>query len=234
MVLAWPSGLVTSSENWRLTGGARSGGPSLTGEEQSAVGPSARWRATLAIPVYTPAKILALRGLMAALDGRANTVLVGPFEVTRAPWFIDPLTGNVVTYKRGEQDASLDPAYDANPDTSADLDFRVAAPAAVNSTQMTVQRNRGGFLAPGMIFSVAGRLHVIAGLTTADPVDERGMAAAGTVGISFRPWLRLALPAGTPLEFGRPVGVMRNVSDETDIELQLSRYGTVTVELVEG
>lgn len=236
MALPWPTVLVPSSESWRLEGGSRSGGRSLTGAEQVVVGPSARWRATLTIPVHTPAKVLAFRALLAALDGRAGTVLVGPIEVTRAPWFIDPLTGGRITYRRGARDAAIDPAYDTNPDTSADLDFRVSGAAALNATALTIQRVRGGLLLPGMKFSIADRMHVITALTTLDPADPAtGLAVPGTIGIQFRPWLRAAAPAGGLIEFGTPRCVMRLASDDTGaLELQLSRYGSVTLDLVEA
>lgn len=228
MALPWPSVLVPSSESWRLVGGSRSGGPSLTGVEQSVVGPSARWRGTLTIPVNKPEKVLALRALLAALDGRAGTVLVGPVEVSRAPWFVDPLTGGKITYCRGEADATQDPAWDANADTSADLDFRLRDGAPLNATSFILDRYRGGLLSPGMYFSLDDRMHVITALGSPD-------TGAQGIALTFRPWLRANYPDQHRLEFGRPVCTMRLASDDTGaLELQLSRFGTVTLDLVEA
>lgn len=232
--LPWPSILVPSSEAWNPNKGAsRSGGRSLTNQEQVVEGPSGYATATLTIPCNKPSKILAMRAALAL--GRAQTWLIGPFEVSRAPWFVDPLTGGKITTCRGNRDAARDAAWDANADTSADLDFRVAAAANMNATALTIQRNRGGLLFPGMFFSINGRLHMVTALTTADRTTVAGLAAPGPIGIQFRPWLREDVAAGTVIEFGRPVGTMRLASDDTGaMELQLSRFGTVTLDFVEA
>ncbi len=234
MALPWPQLLVPSSEAWNSNKGAsRSGGRSLSNQEQIVEGPSGYTTATLTIPCNRPAKVLAMRAALAL--GRAQTWLIGPFEVSRAPWFVDPLTGGKVTRCRGDRDAARDPAWDANQDTSADLDFRLSADALINSTALTVQRNRGGLLAPGMFFSIGDRLHMVTALTTVDPSEPAGVAAPGAIGIQFRPWLRASHAAGTPIEFGRPKGLMRLASDDTGaMELALSRFGTVTVEFTEA
>ena len=230
----WPSVLVPSSETWNPNKGAsRSGGRSLTNQEQVVEGPSGYATASLTIACNTPAKVLAMRSALAL--GRSQTWLIGPFEVSRAPWFVDPLTGGKITTCRGDKDAALDPAWDANSDTSADLDFRTSGAALMNATALTIQRNRGGLLSPGMLFSISGRLHIITTLTTPDPTVDGGLAAAGTIGIQFRPWLRGDIAANTPIEFGWPRGTMRLASDDTGaMELQLSRFGTVTVDFVEA
>ena len=175
-----------------------------------------------------------MRAFLAAMDGRAGSVLIGPMEGTRAPWFVEPLAGGKVTYSRGAKDAAVDPAFETSPDTASTLDFRTASAALLNDTAMTIQRNRGGLLAPGMVFSIGNRLHIMTELTTIDPGADDGYAAAGSIGVRFRPWLRADYPAGTPIEFGGPLGTMGLASDDTGaMELQLSRFGTVTLDLVE-
>lgn len=236
MALPWPSVLIPSSESWNLNKGAsRSGGRSMTNQEQIVIGPTGYVTASLTIPANRQDRVLALRALLAGLDGRAGTVFVGPREGARAPWFVDPLTGGRVSACRGDRDAAGDPAWDANADTSADLDFKLADPVSMNATVLTMRRYRGGFLAPGMMFSMLGRLHIITALTTADPVAENGAAGGGEIGIAFRPWLRASYPRSTPIEFARPVCEMRRASDDDgEIELQLSRMGTVTLDFVEA
>lgn len=228
----WDPILVPSSENWAPRGGTRSGGQSFEGEETVVASPTARWKASLTIPCFTPERVRAMRRVIAL--GRAQTWRVGPCEATRAPWFVDPLTGGRITYGWGAKDAAIDPAFETNPDTASTLDFQTAGAVAMNATAMTIQRNRGGLLEPGMIFSVGNRLHIITALTTADPGADAGYAAAGQIGIHFRPWLRADYLAGTPIEFGRPLGTMGFATDDTGaMELQLSRLGTVTLDLVE-
>ncbi len=64
---------------------------------------------------------------------------------------------------------------------------------------------------------------------------DPAIAAKGSIGVSIRPWLRADYPAGGVIEMGSPFGTMRLASDDTGaMELQLSRYGTVTIELVEA
>lgn len=235
MPLAWPSVLVPSSEQWGLQNPSRSGGQSFSGVEQIVRSPASRWTGTLIVPCNRREKVLAMRALLAGLDGRAGTALVGPMEVSRAPWFVDPLTGGKITRCRGDRDAAKDLNWDLNRDTSADLDFRLSSPAGMNATEITVQRNRGGLLSPGMFFSIGDRLHMVTELNTDDPTGDTGFAVPGAIKLQIRPWLRADYAAGTPVEFGRPKGLMRLASDDTGaMDLALSRFGTVTVELTEA
>lgn len=222
--------LVPSSESWSVNSGAsRTGGRTFTNQEQAVAGPTGYVTASVTIPCNTRAKVLAMRALLAGLDGRAGTLLIGPFEVSRAPWAIDPLTGGKITYCRGANDAASDPAWALNADTSATLDFRLLQPAGLNATRVAVTRARGGIVLPGQFFSIANRLHLVTSLDVPD------LGGASVFPMDFRPWLREAHPAGTPIEFGRPICLMRLASDDTGaMELQLSRFGIVTLDLVEA
>lgn len=234
--VAWNPILVPSSERWNVNKGAsRSGGRSITNQEQVVVGPSGYVTASLTIPVNKPAKVLAMRAMLAALDGRAGTVLIGPREGSRVPWFVDPWTGAPITAGAGRKAAAIDPAWAENADTSADLVFRLGDAAPMNATALTIRRIRGGFLAPGMMFSILGHLHIITALTTADPIGPNGMADEGNIGVVVRPWARVAYGQSSPVEFARPVCEMRRASDDDgELELQLSRFGTVTLDFVEA
>lgn len=196
--------------------------------EQVVSGPSGYVSASISVPVNTDARVLAFRAFMAGLDGRVGTMLIGPAEKRRAPWAIDPLTGGQITYQ-GEIGGAQPPYNDG-------AEFVLGADAPVNATAITVTRQAGGLLVPGQYLSIGNRLHVIVALTTADPVDgATGLAQPGNIGLSIRPWLRSAYPAGTVVEFGRPVCLMRLASDDTGaVELQLSRYGTASLDLVEA
>ena len=227
--LNWPGSLVPSAEVWTLVGTSRSGGQSGEGSEQVVRSPTARWKASLTIPCLSSQKVLDMRALILGLDGRTNTVLVGPIETDRAPWVIDPLTGAGISYRRGALNAATDPAYATNTDTNPTLDFRCASPAALNASTLTLQRNRGGLLRPGQYFSFNNWLHMVVALTSTDT------GGPGTIGISFRPWLREARGTGDYAEFGQPLSRMRLASDDAGaLKLQLSRFGTVTLDLIEA
>lgn len=102
LMLTWPSSLIPSTEKWAIQNTSRSGGVSIVGSEQIVASGAGRWTASLSIPIKKPDQVLAARALLAGLDGRAGSVLVGPLEVSRAPWIVDWL-GYVVTYGRGRQ-----------------------------------------------------------------------------------------------------------------------------------
>ena len=226
--LTWPSVLVPSSEDWSLRGGTRSGGQTFQGNDQVVTSPTARWKATLTIPCFTREKVMAMRRVIAL--GRTQTWSVGPVETTRAPWNID-LVGGKITYGRAAKQPDI---YIGDQDPK--LLFQVADDAALNATLLIAYRFRGGVLEPGMMFSIAGRLYSLVDL----PAGELGTAPGtqglpGRILLSLRPWLRAAAVSGDAIEFGAPVGTMRLASDDTGaMELQLSRYGTVTVDLVEA
>lgn len=176
-----------------------------------------------------------MRSLLAGLDGRAGSVLVGPVEVSRAPWNVYPLTGGKIGYAQGAQDAAVDPAFEANPDTTSVLDFSVVGGAAMNAISMVIQRKQGGIIEPGMMFSIGNRLHIVTGLPSGELAAPGLPGPAGNIPIQFRPWLRSDYGDGTPIEFGRPLATMRLASDDTGaMELQLSRTGVVALDLVEA
>ncbi|WP_163006094.1 hypothetical protein [Methylobacterium brachiatum] len=230
--LPWPSVLVPSSENWAPRGGSRSGGQTFEGNEQIVASPSARWKATLTIPCLTRDANLAMRRVIAL--GRSQTWNVGPIETNRAPWNID-FVGGKVTYRRGAKDNGVNPAFQSDPTTSSVLDFKLAADAAMNATSMTIRRNQGGVLEPGMVFSLGNRLHVVTGLPGGEMAAPGQPGPKGTIPVEFRPWLRSDYGANTGIEFGAPVGTMRLAADDAgSLDLQLSKSGIVTLDLVEA
>lgn len=230
MPRTWNPILVPSSEKWNVNAGAaRGGGRGVTNTEQVVALPSGYATATLTVPCVTRETNLAMRALLAGLDGRAGTVLVGPLENTRAPWNID-LVGGKITYGRAAQRPDV---YFG--DQRATLDFRLSGAAQMNATSITIQRNRGGVLELGMIFSIGNRLHMIVDLPSGELASPGVQGPAGAVSVTIRPWLRADYADGTVIEFGRPIGTMRLATDDTGaMEQQLSRFSTVALDLVEA
>lgn len=230
MLLAWPSVLVPSSERWNVnTGASRGGGRGLTNVEQAVALPSGFATASLTIPCMTRAANLAIRALLAGLDGRAGSVLVGPNETSRAPWNVD-FVGGKITYGRAAHRPNV---YMG--DSSPILNFSLGGDAKMNATGITILRARGGVLEPGMVFSIGDRLHVIVDLQGETGTPGQQGSPGTTMTAAIRPWLRADHGAGTPIEFGRPLGTMRLATDDTGaLELQLARLGTVTLDLVEA
>ena len=86
-----------------------------------------------------------------------------------------------------------------------------------------------------MIFSIGNRLHMIVDLPSGELADPSVQGPPGAIAATIRPWLRADYADGTPLEFGKPLGTMRLATDDTGaMELQLSRFGTVSLDLVEA
>ncbi|KQT08533.1 hypothetical protein ASG40_11685 [Methylobacterium sp. Leaf399] len=98
----------------------------------------------------------------------------------------------------------------------------------MNATQIRISLAVGLRLLPGMRFSMSGgRLHEIADLVAWD--------GAGIWTVRIGPWTAAAWPAGTALEFEKPVCRMRLASDESGaLSLSLNRFATPTIEFVEA
>jgi hypothetical protein len=233
--LILPPRLRRFTEGWRIANTSRGGGASLTGQQQFVVGPAGRWEAKLSLHCLDDDDYLEADGFLAGLDGSANAILCGPEDWRGRPWNIDPLTGTKITPNFAAQDIAVDPAFDTNPDTTGTLRFALAAPASMNATALSIQRIKGGALKRGQYLSIGQRLHIITGLTTADPTDpDSGLAIAGTIGVAVRPWLRLDYAAGTQVEFAKPVGLMRLTPDAAAmVERTTSPLSDLSLDLVE-
>lgn len=235
-IVPLPVGPACFSEAWRIENASRTGGATILGQQQFAQSPAGHWRGRMQFHCITEDDYLEVDGFLAALDGSANTFYLGPIDWRGRPWNIDPLTGGRITPNRTAASTGGDPGYDTNPDTTGALNFALAAPAALNATTLTIQRNKGGRLKRGQYFAVGGRLHIIAGLLTPDPVDPvTGQPAPGTVQVSIRPWLRDAYPVGSYLEFGQPFGLMRLAPDATPLlERTTSPLSDLPLEFIEA
>lgn len=195
------------------------------GAEQVLEDPSAPNVATVTIPCDTQEKVLAARQVLAL--GKSQVWILGPVEMARAPWAIDPLTGGAIPYG-GQIAGAADPYDEAS-------DFVLAINVAVNATQFIVSRRAGGHLMPGQYLSIGPRLHTIVDLLSSDPTEvTTGLAVPGDIALSVRPWTRTAYSVGDAVEFGRPVCRMRITSDTKGLLLQLSKTGSITLEFIEA
>jgi hypothetical protein len=85
--VAWPTGLPIVDNSVRVVGASQSGGRSIVaGAEQVVQSDAGYWVATALVRVRKPAEIVALRGLLAALDGRSFDVALPCCERARSPW----------------------------------------------------------------------------------------------------------------------------------------------------
>lgn len=234
-IIPFPVGPACFSEGWRIENASRTGGATILGQQQFSQSPAGRWRGRMQFHCITEDDYLEVDGFLAALDGSANTFYLGPIDWRGRPWNEDALTGGKITPALAAASAAVDPAYDLNPDTTGALNFTLAEAAPLNATSLLIQRNKGGALKRGQYLSLGGRLHIITGLLSVDPVDEAGTPAPGTVRVSIRPWLRMDYPAGQFIEFARPAGLVRLAPDAAPmLERTTSPLSDLPLDFVEA
>lgn len=218
IIYDWPSILVANAEMFRIDARTRSGGETIAGREQVVGSGLGRWVARLTVPLHTPAKIRAMRSLMARLEGRANGVRVGP---------CDCRNGNRLT------PAIHDIPYSDNARHGDGAGFVQggAAPGlaeAAGAGAFFITIVNGSTALPvleGSFIGVGGYLYVVVGVT---PLPEE------TTRLEIRPRLREAASDGTLVEWCHARAPMRLAADDSgEFELQLARMGTATLDLVE-
>lgn len=218
IIYDWPPILVANAETFRIDARTRSGGETISGREQVVASGLGRWVAQLTVPLHTPAKIRAMRSLLARLDGRTNAVRVGPCDCRNGNRLI-PMVGDIPYSDRslhsdgaGFEQGGIAPALAALAE-AGDTAIRIFN----GSTMLPVLE--GSFL------GIGGHLHVVVGVDP-QPAEE-------TV-LDIRPKLRADAPLGAPVEWCRARAPMRLAADDSGaFELQLARTGTATLDLVE-
>lgn len=225
----WPPALRFSEVMLELRGLSRSGGQSLYGQEQIVASPAARWVGSMTVPVadrsYGPKDrqdaVLAWRHMKSG--GRASVILV-PASDGRGPAHRGRAVPCSYTVPHSDKSTFSDGSGYSQSFTAGVL----AAPAAMNATELLITIGNNLRLLPGMRFSMpGGRLHEISDIIAWD--------GGVTWAIRISPWTTAAWPAGTALDFDRPVCRMRLASDDTgSLSLSLNRFATPTIEFVEA
>jgi len=229
MAIAFPPILLPSSVSFFLRNTARSAGASINGAEQVVVSGAGIWAATMQIEAGREESGLSFRGFMAAMAGRANEVEIGPFDVY-TPHDVqgrrvsdEPRSAALIAQTGGL------PLHDGSGfGQSETVHATLAANAALRATRITLTAAPGWTVPrPGQYFGIGARLYIATGSYRATESDPWT--------VDFRPPLREAATAGARVITDRPVCTMRLASDETgQLELQLRRYGAVTLDLVEA
>lgn len=228
MAIGWPAILAPRSASWMLENASRSGGASITGAEQVTISAASRWRASMTIPLVREEWIVSYRAMMAALDGRAGEVEVPVFDV-----FVPrDANGRRLSPIPAAPLANLDGGLLLH-DTSAlgqtnYTHATLAANAALRATRITLTAAPSWTVPrPGQYFGIGARLYIARAVYRATETDPWT--------VDFRPGLRAAAIAGDRVILDRPVCTMRLASDDTGaLELEFSRYGQATLEMVEA
>jgi hypothetical protein len=215
--LTWPANLRPTTESWIVENADRSGGASLTGIEQVVSSGSGRVRSTLNFQLFRD-ETLSMRSLIAALRGRAGTVLVPPFDMTEAPQpgVNDPGILGLNLVPRG-----------VNPpaDLSAGLYVTVLADAPLRSTSMRLNFPGGRTPVQGNYMGVGQRLHI---LTSVSKVAD------GVFDCTFEPGLRQYIFATASVEFTSPVCRMRLATPVGQLPIDANYVTSVQLDFVEA
>ena len=218
IIYDWPSILVATAETFRIDARTRSGGETINGREQVISSGLGRWIARLTVPLHTPAKIRAMRSLLARLDGRANGVRIGPCDCRNGNRIIPIIGGIPYSDKTRHTDGAGFQQGGAAPS--------IAEPAAAGATQIVIFNGATQLpVLEGSFIGVGGYLYVVVGVTPLPGEETR---------LDIRPKLRAAVAEDDPVEWCHARVPMRLQSDDSgEFELQLARTGTATIDLVE-
>lgn len=225
---------------------------SVSGVEQVIISGADRWKARATLRVHRFDQILAMRGMMAAADGRTGTWLIPPCSgfqrIERQVNGINLVTGMRTIVRSPFDDGST--FSDTGEFETKMILGSVTAVAASRSRSITVQMpvfagdfswdfsnpdffsgdDGSGHYTPlaGQFFSIGEYLYVIA---TAIPVHDPN---DGVYTLAIRPGLRIAANVGDQIDFSRPVCRMRLATDETgELDLDMLRFANVSLDFVE-
>lgn len=258
---SWLPAIFPRAGLFYLENQSSSGGVSILGNEQVVVAPSSRWRARFSMPVVTETSVLAWRAFVAAMGGRAGTVLVPKWEAYGPRDANGRRFEELATALYGDGETNFDLSGFGQDDTP--VYATLAEPAALNATQITVNYAPGiDGVRPGQYFTIGHRLYMVTqtwqtgggeplnSLYTHRPWSDNRVwrddipwdttSADEPTGetqamIRFTPWLREDVAAGTAINIDRPVCLMRFAQDVTgELELDLGRWGSGGLEFTEA
>ncbi len=224
MASALPSEFFPRDIAFHLENVSRSGGVATNGQERVVASDAGRWKARLIqCPVMTDDQILAFRGWLFGMQGRAGTCLVPVFgEERRANWPVDPfgrrLSPSDVRRSRLDGTQFADPSQPSE----SSIIVRLASAAPRRATTLSLTRSQGEPVKAGQYLSIGSRLHVVTAILAQDTV-------------AIRPPLREPAAANAAVNLSAPVCEMRLASDDSgELELQLGRWGFVDLDFTEA
>lgn len=229
----WPLNMKPGEVMFHPNQVSRSGGRSVSGQEQVVVSSAGFWRAKLIFNTLQRERQakrsnlhMTWRAMLAILEGRSNRVLIGPYDDANTP---DKLSG--ISY------AALTSFSDGTTFSDGSEFSQFGTPAevgaAVSRGAMTLTANMIGSHVPqpGQYFGTYDRLYLIKRATL---LPYNSPPSHPQYNLLFWPPLRADLPIGYTLNFDTPVCDMRFATDETG-ELAIRRHNSSqsTIDMVE-
>lgn len=228
MATPFPAILRPISYGWRLVNTSRSGGASISGAEQVVSSGAARWAATLEIPLWREEWILALRGYVAGLDGRAGEITIGPMDRFQ-PRDVNGRRTAAVADLPYDEDGEGALLFDGVGFQNSPIGgVTLAASAALRASRVQMAA-AAPWMVPrtGQYFGIGGRLYI------STMVSQVNVSSSYIV--QHRPLLRAAASNGAAVETFVPVTTMRFATDEIwDGVLDQGRRASVTLQMVEA
>lgn len=221
--MLWPrSVLKPKRDPFNIAPRTLAGPSSVSGVSQVTASDAGIWKATYdqIIIKRGSASVLAFRAIANLLEGRLHPILL-PRCCAYQPF--DPDWKDLL---KGVPHSDTSPFQDGGLYRSRAIDIRLTSNIPLRGTTANIALVSVGQLQPGQDFSIGERMYRIR------TVQMTGEAAAT---ITFRPPAREAVPAGTEMEFDRPVCRMRLASDnEMDLDIDLTQPWTFpTVNFIE-
>lgn len=223
MTLMWPDAILRPQNvAFDLAPRTLAGPSSVSGFTQVVASDAGIWKAKYgSVIINRRQHVLAFRAIDALLEGRMTPILV---PLCRG---YQPVpAGAVAAGLYGEVPHSDDAFFDDDTGyVGSVIDVTVSADAPARAVSIPVDIGYAGDIEPGQHFSIGERLYRVRSIT---------FASLTAATISFRPPLREAVTSGDRLEFDNPVCRMRLAADDAmNLELQLRRFGSPSVEFIE-
>lgn len=196
------------------------------GKQQVKVTDIGYWVASLSeFPIVHRDQILDWRGIIAALQGMAGDLVVGPLDDLRAPTFgsYPPVITGIP-----HSDGAL--FSDGSGYGQSTIRITLASSHPLRATSAILNIHQAGALRRGMYFSVYDGIRPSLHIITKPPEIDGSQAK-----IQFLPPLRFPVGGGETVDFASPKAVMNLASaDEGALDLDMGRWSRPSLELVES
>lgn len=225
-MIAWSSLLIPANVMFRIKPMLSQGPQTFSGRSQKVGTDAGYWVATLSeFPVLTPEKILEWRGIIGALQGGLEDLLIGPFDEFQAPLYrgLPPIITSIP-----HSDGSL--FDDGSGYSQSSIIVTASESRDLRATSLSLKIQQAGELKRGMYFSAYqdGRpsMHMI----TQPPVISKSTAM-----ISFLPPLRFPVLEDARIDFADPKILMNLASpDAGELNLEYGRWSRPSIDLEES
>jgi len=180
------------------------------------------WGMKASFQILTRDQLLEWRGLIAAMQGGLNSVVIGVFDDRQAP---TPVEGGPVVIT-GVMHSDGSSFSDGAGYSQSTINLELDQPIDLGDVTATFGITTAGPLRRGMYFSIDDRLSIIT-----KPPEQ----TSSKVSVTFWPPARITAPAGRRVEMGRPTGTFQLADPRSGAaDLSSIYFADPTLELEES